>query len=144
MGCQQTRFAKPSGMPIITQTAGKRGGKPGERTMRKVKRIRTADCVIGGFRWSSGERTVGSLLLGLHDDDGLLHHVGHSAGFSRPFRKELLLKLTPILGAPGPRGFTGRAPGGPRRHVGLRRVFAPVLHFLSLPVRNVKGCYFHR
>ena len=85
----------------------------GERTgMLKVKRRRIADCVVGGFRYASGARVVGSLLLGLYDADGLLHHVGFTSGFPAPTRKALLAKLAPLVKAPG---FTGRAPGGPSR-----------------------------
>ena len=53
---------------------------PGERAMLKVKHLRTADCVVGGFRYETGSRRVGSLLLGLYDDRGLLHHVGFTSG----------------------------------------------------------------
>jgi len=54
----------------------------GERTAAvKVKQIRTADCVVGGFRYATGARVIGSLLLGLYGDDGLLHHVGFISGF---------------------------------------------------------------
>ncbi|HEV3347335.1 MAG TPA: ATP-dependent DNA ligase [Methylomirabilota bacterium] len=85
----------------------------GERTgMQKVKRRRTADCVVGGFRFAAGSRVVGSLLLGLYDGDGLLHHVGFTAGFPAATRKALLAKLEPLIAPPG---FTGRAPGGPSR-----------------------------
>ena len=51
--------------------------------MQKIKHLRTADCVVGGFRWYKGGegKAVGSLLLGLYDDDGVLHHVGHTASF---------------------------------------------------------------
>jgi ATP-dependent DNA ligase len=72
--------------------------RPGERTMTKVKHARTADCVVGGFRWhKEGPGTmVGSLLLGLHDDAGVLHHVGIAASFSRERRKELALELAPL------------------------------------------------
>ena len=51
--------------------------KPGARTMIKVKRSRTADCVVGGFRYETNSRHVGSLLLGLYDEEGKLDHVGH-------------------------------------------------------------------
>src|SRR6266481_7289907 len=62
----------------------------GERSaMVKVKQIRTADCVVGGFRYASGTRLVGSLLLGLYDDDGLLHHVGFTSAFTKSERREL-------------------------------------------------------
>jgi ATP-dependent DNA ligase len=85
----------------------------GERTgMQKVKRRRTVDCVVGGFRYAAGTRVVGSLLLGLYDRDGLLHHVGFTSGFPAPTRKALLAKLAPLVKPPG---FTGRAPGGPSR-----------------------------
>lgn len=85
----------------------------GERTgMQKVKRMRTADCVVGGFRYAEKGGQVGSLLLGLYDDDGLLHHVGFSSSFSAAQRPTLLPKLQPFLGGSG---FTGHAPGGPSR-----------------------------
>jgi ATP-dependent DNA ligase len=85
----------------------------GERTgMQKIKRRRTADCVVGGFRYSSNASAVGSLLLGLYDADGLLHHVGFTSGFPAEARKALRAKLKPLIEAPG---FTGRAPGGPSR-----------------------------
>jgi len=87
--------------------------RSGERTgMQKVKRQRTADCVVGGFRYASKGRVIGSLLLGLYDGDDLLHHVGFAAGFSASTRKALLAKVTPLIKPPG---FTGRAPGGPSR-----------------------------
>ncbi len=85
----------------------------GERTgMQKVKRRRTVDCVVGGFRYASGARLVGSLLLGLYDADGLLHHVGFTSGFPTATRTALLAELKPLITPPG---FTGRAPGGPSR-----------------------------
>ena len=85
----------------------------GERTgMVKVKRMRTADCVVGGFRWAAKGGEVGSLLLGLYDDDGLLHHIGFTSGFSVEARKKLKGILQPYTGGSG---FTGRAPGGPSR-----------------------------
>jgi ATP-dependent DNA ligase len=85
----------------------------GERTgMQKVKRRRTADCVVGGFRYAANARVVGSLLLGLYDAGGLLHHVGFTSGFPAPTRKALLARLAPLVKPPG---FTGRAPGGPSR-----------------------------
>ncbi len=85
---------------------------PGERTMLKVKHLRTADCVVGGFRYLQGTRLVGSLLLGLFDDDGLLHHVGFTSSFSDRERPALTEK---VEGMRGPPGFTGDAPGGPSR-----------------------------
>lgn len=85
----------------------------GERTaMVKVKQIRSADCVIGGFRYASGARVIGSLLLGLYDGDGLLHHVGFTSAFKSSQRRELTEKFEALRKAPG---FTGNAPGGPSR-----------------------------
>jgi ATP-dependent DNA ligase len=87
----------------------------GERTgMQKVKRRRTADCVVGGFRYAAGKTNtlVGSLLLGLYDAEGLLHHVGFTSGFPAADRAALLDRVRPLVKPPG---FTGRAPGGPSR-----------------------------
>jgi ATP-dependent DNA ligase len=85
----------------------------GERSaMRKIKRIRTADCVVGGFRYASKGGEVGSLLLGLYDDDGKLNHVGFSSSFNATERKKLKGALKPHMGGSG---FTGHAPGGPSR-----------------------------
>lgn len=85
----------------------------GERTgMRKIKRMRTAECVVGGFRWSKAGRTIGSLLLGLYADDGKLHHVGFCSALSAARRREADERVIPLRGG---EGFTGRAPGGPSR-----------------------------
>ncbi|MCJ8520779.1 ATP-dependent DNA ligase [Rhizobium tarimense] len=85
---------------------------PGERAMIKVKRVRTADCVVGGFRYQSKSDLVGSLLLGLYTEDGKLDHVGFTSTITEEERPE----LTKRLGALGePPGFTGKAPGGPSR-----------------------------
>src|SRR5262249_58026797 len=72
--------------------------RAGERTMLKIKHSRTADCVVAGFRWhKNGAGTVvGSLLLGLYDDDGALHHVGVTAAFSNAARRELVAELAPL------------------------------------------------
>jgi len=72
--------------------------RPGERSMVKVKHARTADCVVGGFRWhKQGPGTMlGSLLLGLYDDAGVLHHVGIAASFTVERRKELVEELAPL------------------------------------------------
>ncbi|MCP8940226.1 ATP-dependent DNA ligase [Alsobacter sp. SYSU M60028] len=85
---------------------------PGERAMVKVKRLRTADCVVGGFRFEAGKRTVGSLLLGLYDEAGLLDHVGFTSALSAAERAELTPRLLALVEPPG---FTGKAPGGPSR-----------------------------
>jgi ATP-dependent DNA ligase len=85
----------------------------GERTaMVKVKQIRTVDCVVGGFRYATGARVLGSLLLGLYDDAGLLHHVGFTSAFKATEKRELTDKFEALKKAPG---FTGNAPGGPSR-----------------------------
>src|SRR5205809_7338822 len=86
---------------------------PGERTAAvMVKRIRTADCVVGGFRYATGARVIGSLLLGLYGEEGLLHHVGFISGFKASDRRELIKKFEALKKPPG---FTGNAPGGPSR-----------------------------
>lgn len=85
----------------------------GERTgMVKVKRLRTADCVVGGFRYAAKGRELGSLLLGLYDEAGKLDHVGFAASFETSRRPALLAAVLPLCGG---EGFTGRAPGGPSR-----------------------------
>lgn len=85
----------------------------GERTAAvKVKQIRTVDCVIGGFRYATGERVIGSLLLGLYDDAGLLHHVGFTSAFKKEEKLALTKRFQALKKSPG---FTGNAPGGPSR-----------------------------
>ena len=85
----------------------------GERTAAvKVKQIRTADCVVGGFRYARGSRVLGSLLLGLYGNDGLLHHVGFTSAFKASERPALTKKFEALKKPPG---FTGSAPGGPSR-----------------------------
>jgi ATP-dependent DNA ligase len=74
--------------------------------------MRTADCVVGGFRYATGARVIGSLLLGLYGDDGLLHHVGFISGFKASDRRALTEKFERLRKLPG---FTGNAPGGPSR-----------------------------
>ena len=87
--------------------------RAGERTgMEKIKLNRTADCVVGGFRYAAKGKVVGSLLLGLYDAQGLLNHVGFCSGLKAAQRKSLLAKLEPLIAPPG---FTGHAPGGPSR-----------------------------
>lgn len=86
--------------------------RPGERAMLKVKRMRTADCVVGGFRYASAKKEVGSLLLGLYDEAGLLHHVGFCSGLAGVDKAALTTRLEALIDSPG---FTGDAPGGPSR-----------------------------
>lgn len=85
--------------------------EPEVRAMLKVKRIRSADCVVGGFRYATGSRLVGSLLLGLYNDAGLLDHIGFTSGFVGIDRPALTAQLEALRGE----GFTGDAPGGPSR-----------------------------
>jgi len=80
--------------------------------MQKIKNYRSADCVVGGFRYNEGKPTVGSLLLGLYDDAGLLHHVGFTSTISSKDKPALTKKLEKLVAPPG---FTGNAPGGPSR-----------------------------
>jgi ATP-dependent DNA ligase len=80
--------------------------------MVKVKNLRTADCVVGGFRYASKGKAVGSLLLGLYDGAGLLHHVGFCSSFKTAERAKLAKTVEPLIEPPG---FTGQAPGGPSR-----------------------------
>ena len=84
--------------------------------MQKIKNFRSADCVIGGFRYATNildnKKVVGSLLLGLYDDAGLLHHVGFTSAIKREQKPALTAKLEALIAKPG---FTGNAPGGPSR-----------------------------
>ena len=80
--------------------------------MLKVKRLRTADCVVGGFRYQTGSRLVGSLLLGLYNAEGKLDHVGFTSTISNAERAALTKMLETLIAPPG---FTGDAPGGPSR-----------------------------
>ena len=86
--------------------SGERGG------MQKIKNYRSADCVVGGFRYNEGKKVVGSLLLGLYNDDGLLHHVGFTSTIKGSDKPALTKKLKTLIAPPG---FTGNTPGGPSR-----------------------------
>jgi ATP-dependent DNA ligase len=80
-------IAKPAAAPY----------EPGKRAMFKIKHVRSADCVVAGFRWhKSGGNAVGSLLLGLYDQSGALHHVGVTSSFTMEKRKALALELEPL------------------------------------------------
>jgi ATP-dependent DNA ligase len=80
--------------------------------MIKVKRLRTSDCVVGGFRYQSGKAEVSSLMLGLYNPQGLLDHVGFTFAVANDERSALTQKLCALRAAPG---FTGKAPGGSSR-----------------------------
>ena len=95
--------AKRLDLPYL---AGSRDG------MQKIKLLRSADCVVGGFRYNEGKKVVGSLLLGLYDDAGLLNHVGFTSAIAQAQKKALTAKLEKLAGGSG---FTGNAPGGPSR-----------------------------
>ena len=86
--------------------------RSGERAMIKVKQQRTADCVVGGFRYAEKKKEVGSLLLGLYDEEGRLNHVGFTSAISAKDRPAITAKLAKLIQPPG---FTGSAPGGPSR-----------------------------
>jgi ATP-dependent DNA ligase len=108
--------------------------RSGERTgMQKIKNYRSADCVVGGFRYSEGKPVVGSLLLGLYGDDALLHHVGFTSTIPGSAKKALTLKLKKLIAPPG---FTGNAPGGPSRwSTGRSAQWQPVKPELVVEVR---------
>ena len=89
------------------------GYRPGDRAMVKVKHVKTADCVVGGYRVSKSGKGVGSLLLGLYDDDGVLHFVGHTSSFKAQERVDIQEMLRPLERE---ESFgRGRTPGGPSR-----------------------------
>ena len=105
----------------------------GERAMLKIKRLRSADCVVGGFRYGTKERLVGSLLLGLYDEAGLLDHVGFTSTIRDEERAALTRRLERLKGPPG---FTGKAPGGPSRWSTERSgEWEPLPHELVVEVR---------
>ena len=85
---------------------------PGKRDMLKVKTHRSADCVVGGFRYGKDSREVGSLLLGLYNAEGKLDHVGFTSAISSAEKPALTKRLEALCGGAG---FTGDAPGGPSR-----------------------------
>jgi ATP-dependent DNA ligase len=108
-------WLRRSGAPLDGVVAKRRdlAYRSGDRTgMQKIKNYRSADCVVGGFRYNEGTTVVGSLLLGLYDKRGLLDHVGFTSTIKRQDKPALTKKLKPLIGAPG---FTGKAPGGPSR-----------------------------
>jgi len=111
---QAKRWLEYSGGAVDGVVAKRLDGiyHPGERAMLKIKRIRTADCVVGGFRYQQGTNQVGSLLLGLYNEQGLLDHVGFTSSIANRERKALTRRLEAIVAPPG---FSGNAPGGPSR-----------------------------
>jgi ATP-dependent DNA ligase len=111
--------------------------RSGERDgMQKIKNFRSADCVVGGFRYGTSSPLVGSLLLGLYDANGLLNHVGFTSSIAAADRPALTKKLEKLIEPPG---FTGSAPGGPSRwNRGKENVWKPLQ-----PKLVVEVCYDH-
>jgi ATP-dependent DNA ligase len=95
---------------------------PGIRAMLKIKHLREADCVVGGFRWYKGSegKAVGSLLLGLYDGQGVLHHVGHTSSFKADEKRALADKLKPYVTDEDVGFGAGRTPGEPSRWTGKK------------------------
>jgi ATP-dependent DNA ligase len=111
--------------------------RSGDRSaMQKIKNYRSADCVVGGFRYNEDSPYVGSLLLGLYDDAGLLHHVGFTSTIKRDDKPALTEKLKALMAPPG---FTGNAPGGPSRWSTKRSAEWQPLQ----PKLVVEVCYDH-
>ena len=147
------KWLEQSGGALDGVIAKRRAGPytPGERSMVKHKVQRTADCVVGGFRYAQDGKSVASLLLGLFDDGGLLHHVGYTSSFSESRRAELGAMLEPLKGQSA---FTGSAPGGPSRWarpgrssewVALEpRLIAEVIYDQVTGGRFRHGTTFHR
>src|SRR5438067_10708458 len=120
-------IAKRADLPYL---AGSRDG------MQKYKLTRTADCIVGGFRYNAKAPLVGSLLLGLYDDAGLLNHVGFTATLPARDKPELTRRLEKLVAPPG---FTGRAPGGSSRSSTERSGEWPPLR----PELVVEARYYH-
>ena len=115
---------------------------PGERAMLKVKHMRTADCVVGGFRYENDGDHVGSLLLGLYDENGRLDHVGFTSSIAAKERAQLTRRLERLIAPPG---FTGNAPGAPSRWTNERSTeWEPLKPKLVVEVRydHVSGDRF--
>jgi ATP-dependent DNA ligase len=130
------RWLERAGAGLLDGVVAKELGsayKIGERAMLKVKCLRSADCVVGGFRYATDSKQVGSLLLGLFNDDGKLDHVGFTSGIPKAKRAELTAKLEKLKGPPG---FTGNAPGGPSRWSTERSAaWVPLKHKLVAEVQ---------
>src|SRR5437763_648764 len=111
--------------------------RTGDRSgMQKIKNFRSADCVVGGFRYNENSPLVGSLLLGLYDRNGRLNHVGFTSTIKRQDKPALTKKLKSLA---GPSGFTGNAPGGPSRRATKRSAeWVPLK-----PKLVVEVCYDH-
>ena len=105
-----------AGLDGVIAKPEKQTYSPGKRAMFKIKHARTADCVVAGFRWhKSGRDAVGSLLLGLYDDKGTLHHVGVTSSFTMATRKALVDELEPLRKNALDEASVARVGGGRRR-----------------------------
>lgn len=116
--------------------------EPGERAMLKIKQLRTADCVVGGFRYGVNGAEVASLLLGLYNEAGKLDHVGFTSAIPVGEKARLTKRLETMVAPPG---FTGNAPGGPSRWSSERSgEWQPLCPELVVEVRydHVTGCRF--
>jgi ATP-dependent DNA ligase len=128
-------IAKPADTPYL----------PGKRAMIKVKHARTADCVVAGFRWyKSGNDAVGSLLLGLYDDQGVLHHVGVTSAFTMAQRRKLASELAPLRknaldGHPW-REWAQAAEGGTQRMPGAQSRWSAGKDLSWEPLRIERVC----
>ena len=111
--------------------------RAGDRSgMQKIKNLRSADCVVGGFRYNENSPLVGSLLLGLYDRKGRLNHVGFTSTIRREDKPALTKRLKSLAGPPG---FTGNTPGGPSRWATKRSAeWVPLK-----PKLVVEVCYDH-
>lgn len=112
---QAERWLKRAGGGALDGVVAKRLDEPyqpGERAMLKIKCLRSADCVVGGFRYAQDSKQVGSLLLGLYNEQGRLDHVGFTSAIADAERPALTRKLERLSGG---KGFDGEAPGGPSR-----------------------------
>jgi len=91
------RAFEGAGLDGVVAKAADGPYRPGQRAMLKIKHIRTADCVVAGFRWhKSGEDAIGSLLLGLYDDAKVLQHVGSTSAFDMATRRKLATELAAL------------------------------------------------
>ena len=116
---------------VIAKKAEERYHTGDREAMIKIKHLKTADCVVGSFRYSGAK--IGSLLLGLYDDAGLLNFVGHTSSFSNAERNELVKSLSSLQGGTG---FTGKAPEGLSRWSAKRNMdWVPLLPRLVCEVR---------
>ncbi len=117
IGRSDKNLARDSSSTASSRPQSATGFRTGERSILKIKRLRTADCVVDGFRYATGHdkgkgRAVGSLLLGLFDSAGKLDHVGFTSDIVEQDRAALTRKLEGLRGGSG---FTGKVPGGPSR-----------------------------